>query len=139
MVEIREASASDLDTLLPWARAFHAMSPYAFLPLYDGPARAHVAGLINAPKATVLMTDSGAIAGVAAYQSRFNTTFLIEDFWYSDRKRDGVKLYRAFCNWGRAHRAEYIMMAAIESRPEVARFYERQGLKPVETHYMGAL
>lgn len=87
---------------------------------------------------------SGTIGGVVYQEPYSGESIAVEFFWYvlaRDRGPSGIRLYRAFEDWARAHECSQIRMVHLmDSMPEkLSHVYRRLGFCPAEVHYIKSI
>ena len=81
----------------------------------------------------------GAIGGYVSPDVCDGAMTLHEGFWYvyPEHRGSGVKLLKAFTEEGKKRGAERMTMIHLNfNGPSLAKLYEREGFKPVQTTYM---
>jgi hypothetical protein len=90
----------------------------------------------------------GAIAGrIAPWMFNYNISILVELGWFipkESRERypmAAMSLRKTFHKWGKARGATVLIMSSTtrEESPRVRQFYEKSGLKHVDSNYIGRL
>jgi GNAT superfamily N-acetyltransferase len=144
---IRELRVEELSQLAPLAASFYAASEFLvdfnleyFVELWTRVLTQEMGVILVEENANGIQGTLGGFIHRDLYGER---TIVEELFWYvlPGARGGGVRLYRAFERWARAHGAHEIQMVhLLDSMPEkVGGFYLRDGFKPVETRYKKAL
>lgn len=145
---IRQAELTDLPKLAAGAAEFYAASE--FLNGFDMGHFSQVwASLIRSGSGVIFLEEgedgliNGALGGMV-HRDLYGDTLIAEElFWFMrpDTRGGGVRVYRAFEKWAKAHGAVSLQMVhLLDSMPEkVARFYHAVGFKAVETRYTKTL
>ena len=121
---IREAVMADVPRLVAMGETFLIESQYHEVVPFRPKAMAEMmAHLIESDESLLLVSDRDRMAAEAFW-------------WMSPECRGGttgVRLLRQAEDWARQQGVPYLHMVAPNSR--VAKFYERLGYRPLETHY----
>lgn len=132
---IRRAGIGDLSAALAFAKAFHAESVHADIPVDDDDLTVFMAGLIEG--GAVFLSDHGIIGGlmVPVYFNR-SAAFAVELFWWAPQ--DGAALRKAFEEWAAESGALKIQFSGqVNDRsPTIDKLFRRAGYTPVETGYL---
>jgi len=130
---IRQAQREDIPELVGWGSRFHAISGMAAP--FDAAAVAALLGqLIDAEAGVILTSGRGAIGGVLspAYCAPA-WVMAVEMFWWAEA--DGLRLLRAFEDWGRENGANEIRMTSLAAQPRAAEILARRGYAPAEVSH----
>lgn len=147
---IRKATHADLDALVALGQRFFAFSRFsAFVEFDREHARSSLAALME--RGVLLVAESagclaGAIVGLMA-PLWFNPTVSVAaelGWWVDERFRGssaGVKLARAFEQWGRDNGAAVVTMSdlVIEGEAPAGRLFEKLGYQVVERSQIKAV
>ena len=147
---IRRLEPAELPRLECGAREFYQAS--AFLGDFDIATFCKVWDQLLSGSTAAIFADvaetgrvNGALGGIIHRELYGARLIADEFFWFmrpdSRETLAGVRLYFAFEQWARAQGAAEIQMChLLDSMPEkVARFYLRQGYKPIEMRFAKAL
>jgi len=136
LTSVREAGLSDVEQLISWGRAFHAISPWRHAS-YDADAvRQIITDAIEVDHATVFMHDKGAIGGVVTPLWLAPEYKIAKElFWYSGG--GGKELLDAFEEWAERLGANEIMMSGLDELGEKPKeIYRKRGYSPIEYSYV---
>jgi GNAT superfamily N-acetyltransferase len=138
-MEIREATATDIQALLPLVDAYYTASPVAHTANHAAVA-AHLQELVepnNSLGGLLLATEDGAIAGFAFLYYGFNkralkrTVILNDLFVDANYRRRGIAraLIMATFQWGRAHGAVSVDWQTRVSNTGAQALYDQIGTR----------
>lgn len=144
---IRIANHSDAPRLVEMARAFHAAATDGPALPFDAAMALHAAhAAIGAPDAAIFIAEKrgravGMLCAVVA-GTPFGPGRLAQEFafWIEPDARGGsaaMKLMRAYEAWAKERGAT--AAGLVDRDGSTARFYDRNGYKPAETHFWKAL
>lgn len=140
---IRRATVADLPALEPLACEFYASS--AILKRFDMARFVNLWTQLLAGPAAIFVAEQngvivGALGGVMYPDTYSDEMIATEFFWFvlQAHRGDGMRLYKAFEQWGKDSGAKQLRMVHLaDSEPDRLRMlYGRLGYTPAEMHYM---
>ncbi len=136
---MREATISDIDSMLRLGRLFHKASPYASIVRFDDVSmRETLSNLINSPSGVVFLTDY-AICGGLLVPMHFNKSVVVaaELFLFSE-KGSGSDVRKAFENWSADNGAKFIQMSCLVNAKEkpMRRLFSSFGYEAKEVSFL---
>jgi len=137
-MNIRTATFDDLDSLVLWAREFHAMSFFKNHAFSPQGTKNFLTMMIRNPSFVILMHDNGAIGGSIENNPFCNARVAKELFWYAER--DGIQLLSAFSGWANDNAADIEFMSSIhplsKNGSTLHKLMNRRGYELVENTYI---
>jgi len=139
---IREAVMADVPRLVAMGETFLIESQYhEVVPFRPKAMSEMMAHLIESDESLLLVSDRDRVDGMIGMYTYDHplsgTRMAAEAFWWMSPEcrggTTGVRLLRQAEDWARQQGVPYLHMVAPNSR--VAKFYERLGYRPLETHY----
>jgi hypothetical protein len=151
---IRAATQNDIPELTALVLSFFSHDELADTGLTPDPLTIEffVSDILENPDYTILVSDVdgviiGAIAGfVAPWMFNADIITLAELGWFIPKEHRNnlmaaMQLRRAFHKWGKERGATVLIMVSTtrEESPRVRQFYEKSGLRHIDSNYIGRL
>lgn len=139
-MNIRDLQHSDIPILMGWLNRFNSSFEYpGKRPIDDDCARGFFARFIDSPSlaAMVLEEDGRPVAtlGFSIMPHPWNgEKIFFKAFWYSDKPRAGIRLYREALRLCRAGNVSQMVISSMTR--QVNALLEREGFKPCEMNYV---
>ncbi len=147
---LRLAQASDYNEVIRMARNFHKASPYSGLSfdedkckeLFDSYLAGDKRSLVIILACTECPTGLpyGMIIGHCSELPFSNERAAMELAWWVDEgsrgKRESLLLFKAYEDWTLRVGAKITSMAMLDDVTNLSAFYEKQGYRPAERHYI---
>lgn len=132
---IRKAGFADLDEVVRLGASFHALGPYAFIPLDREAFRTFASALIQ--EGVIFLSEDGMLGGLLS-PMYFNPAVkgAAELFWYA--RSGGDALRQAFEAWGRENGASVMQFSGLANDKERAsrRLFKRAGYDATEVAFL---
>ena len=145
-MSLRLAEAYDYDEVIRMARAFHQASPYSGLSFDEDKCKKLFDGYLQGDKKSLVIilacdeTPYGMIIGHCHELPFSNDRVAMELAWWVDEgsrgKRESLLLFKAYEDWTLRVGAKIMSMAMLDDVTNLSSFYEKQGYRPAERHYI---
>lgn len=143
---LRLAQASDYDDVIRMARAFHQASPYSGLSFDEDKCHDLFMTYLKGDKKSliiILASEERPFGMIIGFVNSLPFSFdrvATELAWWVDedkrRSRDSLLLFKAYEDWTLRVGAKITSMAMLDDVTNLSSFYEKQGYRPAERHYI---
>ncbi len=140
---IRRATEADVPALIDMGHRFHALSPWAHIPVDDDVLRANLFAYLGSAQMAIFVTDdlTGMIGAVFA-PVFFASEYVVQEmFWYCEAPGNGSRLRKAVEEWAAEMGATAISIARLVGLNDerMDAMYRAKGYAPGEIFYYKAL